>query len=294
MEYRPSGGRNILSTLKNSTAMFATKNSQIVAGIISAVIVAIVVSIGYRLSPTGSSLETFFFALGGKLPAGFIQVVAFAGFFTALFGMYGISRRLKHEEAAYTARLLPESEQYVLYPEDINRIKLETIEAERRIGPRMLTDLIKQTATKFRSNNSPADALAIAETVSELQRKTMEKEFWLISICQTLIPTFGFLGTVWGLASAILSLGSVKPVALAANTGATGTATAAPSQVALSASDIETLVDHMGMAFFATMLAIALSLIVVMLSKRLEAQVEEFHLNMKRYVVENLVNRIQL
>jgi chemotaxis protein MotA len=269
--------------------MFTTKNSPIFAGIAVAIAVAIVVSLGYHLSPTGSSLETFFFALGGKLPNGFIQIVAFGGFFTALFSLQAISKRIDHEEAAYNAKLLPESEQYVLYPEDVARIKLDTIEAERHFGPRMLTDLIKQTATKFRSNNSPADALEITKTVSALQYKALEKEFWLVGICQTLIPTFGFLGTVWGLASAILSLGSIKPVSMAANTTA-----ATPSQVALSSSDIETLVDHMGMAFFATMLAIALSLIVVILSKKLEARVEEFHLKMQGYVVEHLVNRIQL
>ncbi|MBK8424646.1 MAG: hypothetical protein IPL27_01130 [Lewinellaceae bacterium] len=60
--------------------MFATKNSQVFAGIAAAIAVAIIVSIGYHLSPTGSSIETFFFALGGKLPNGFIQVIAFAGF----------------------------------------------------------------------------------------------------------------------------------------------------------------------------------------------------------------------
>ena len=268
--------------------MFATKNSQVFAGIGAAIAVAVFVSIGYHLSPVGSSMETFFFALGGKLPNGFIQIIAFAGFFTALFSLQAISRRITYEEAAYAAKLLPETEQYVLYPEDVARIKLETIEAERHLGPRMLTDLIKQTATKFRSNNSPADALEITKTVSGLQYKALEKEFWLVGICQTLIPTFGFLGTVWGLASAILSLGSIKPVSLSANTAA-----AAPSQVAISTSDIETLVDHMGMAFFATMLAIALSLVVVILSKKLEARVEGFHLRMQGYVMENLVNRIQ-
>ena len=275
--------------------MFATKNSQVFAGIAAAVAVAIIVSIGYHLSPVGSPMETFFFALGGKLPNGFIQIVAFGGFFTALFSLQAISKRIDFEEAAYNAKLLPESEQFVLYPEDVARIKLDTIEAERHFGPRMLTDLIKQTATKFRSNNSPADALEITKTVSALQYKALEKEFWLVGICQTLIPTFGFLGTVWGLASAILSLGSIKPVSMAANTAATAAVAAPPSgQVALSAGDIETLVDHMGMAFFATMLAIALSLVVVVLSKKLEARVEEFHLKMQGYVVENLVNRIQL
>ncbi len=271
--------------------MFATKNSQIFAGLAAAIVVAIVVSIGYHLAPMGSSIETFFFALGGKMPNGFIQMIAFAGFFTALFSMYAISKRLDYEEGAYTAKLLPESEQYVLYPEDVARIKLDAIEAERHLGPRMLTDLIKQTATKFRSNNSPADALEIAKTVGAMQYKALEKEFWLIGICQTLIPTFGFLGTVWGLASAILSLGSIQPAPMATNADKSAVASGA---ISLSASDIETLVDHMGMAFFATMLAIALSLVVVILSKKLEARVEEVHLRMQRYVVENLVNRIQL
>lgn len=278
-------------SFQKQSIMFATKNSQIFAGIAAAIVVAIVVSIGYHLAPMGSSIETFFFALGGKMPNGFIQVIAFAGFFTALFSMYAISKRLDYEEGAYAAKLLPESEQYVLYPEDVARIKLDTIEAERHLGPRMLTDLIKQTATKFRSNNSPADALEITKTMGAMQYKALEKEFWLIGICQTLIPTFGFLGTVWGLASAILSLGSIQPAPMAANADKSAAASGA---VSLSASDIETLVDHMGMAFFATMLAIALSLVVVVLSKKLEARVEEFHLKMQRHVVENLVNRIQV
>ncbi|GAB4493237.1 MAG: hypothetical protein OHK0019_16800 [Saprospiraceae bacterium] len=273
--------------------MFANKNLQIAAGIGIALFIAALVAFGYHTAPTGSSLETFFFALGGKFPEGIIQAASFACFFIAIFGMAAFNKKIQQEETAYMAKLLPESEQYVLYPEDVNRIKLETIDVEKRIGPKMLTDLIKQATTKFRAENSSGETLSIVETVSEMQRKSLEKEFWLIGICQTLIPTFGFLGTVWGMAAAILSMGQAKPVAAIATSPATapGTATtaAAPS---ITSTDIQALIDSMGTAFFTTIVAIVLGIVVSVLVKRLETRVEDFQTNMKRYVVENLVNRI--
>lgn len=270
--------------------MFSNKNLQIATGLGAALIISAIAAIGYHTASAGSSLETFFFAIGGKLPEGVIQAATFACFFIAIFGVVALNQKIRQEETAYMAKLLPESEQYVLYPEDVNRIKLETIEVERRIGPTMLTDLVKQATTKFRADNSSAETLSIVETVSEMQRKTIEKEFWLISICQTLIPTFGFLGTVWGMAAAILSMGAAKPVAVATLPSASATAPA-PAPV-VNSPDISALIDSMGTAFFTTIVAIVLGIFVSILVKRLETRVEDFLTNQKRYVVENLVNRI--
>lgn len=269
--------------------MFANKNLQIVAGLGIAFVIAALMALGYHTAPSGSSLETFFFALGGKMPAGIIQAATIACFFICLFGIHALSQRIQQEEGAYMAKLLPEAEQYVLYPEDVARIKLETIDAEKRMGPRLLTDLIKQATTKFRAESSTGETLSMVETVSEMQRKSLEKEFWLISTCQTLIPTFGFLGTVWGMASAILSMGQTKPVIAAATTA---TPAATPVAPAVSSTDIQALIDSMGSAFFTTILAIILGIVVSILVKRLETRVEDFQTGMKRYVVENLVNRI--
>jgi biopolymer transport protein ExbB/TolQ len=266
--------------------MFSNKNLQIAAGLGIAFIFAAIFSFGYHSAPAGSSLETFFFALGGKMPEGIIQAATIACFFIAIFGVIALNNRIQQEESAYMAKLLPETEQYVLYPEDVSRIKLEAIEAEKRMGPRLMTDLVKQAATKFRADNSTGETLSIVETVSEMQRKSLEKEFWLISTCQTLIPTFGFLGTVWGMAAAILSMGQAKPVA-SSLPPATATAPAT-----VTAPDIQALIDSMGTAFFTTILAIVLGIVVSVLVKKLETRVEEFQTNMKMYVVENLVNRI--
>lgn len=267
--------------------MFANKNFQILAGFGVAFLIATVAAIGYHSAPAGSSFETFFFAIGGKLPEGIIQACTFTCFFICVFEAVAIGKRMQQEESAYMAKLLPESEQYVLYPEDVNRIKLEAIEAEKRMGPKMLTDLIKQAATKFRSENSTGETLSLVESISEMQRKTLEKEFWLISTCQTLIPAFGLLGTVWGMAKAIMSLGDVKPVV--ASSLPTATAALTP---AVSSNDIQSLIGSMGTAFFATILAIGLGIVVSIFIKRLETRVDDFQTNMKRYVVENLVNRI--
>ncbi|MBL7774848.1 MAG: MotA/TolQ/ExbB proton channel family protein [Saprospiraceae bacterium] len=273
--------------------MFSQKNSHIVYSLGLTILVMIVTGLGYQFSPNGSTMETVFFALGGKMPAGLIQAATFFCFFLCLFGIETLNKRIRREEYAYTAKLLPETEQFVLYPEDVNQIKLNTIEVERHLGAGLLTDLIKQAATKFRSSHSPSEALAMVETVSDMHRKTVEKDFWLMKTSQTLIPAFGFLGTVLGMAAAILDMGKSQPTAMASPTGsAEGVAAAATAGI--SGADIQSLIDSLGTAFFTTILAIVLGMFVSVLMQRLESRVEDLHTSMKRYVVENLVNRIQL
>jgi len=272
--------------------MFSQKNNHIAYSFGLTAVVLLVVVAGYQMSPAGSFAETLFFALGGKMPEGLIQGAIYFCFFAALFGTNALNARLHREHVAYNARLLPETEQYVLYPEDVNQIKLNTIEVERHLGQSIITDLIKQAATKFRSNHSPAEALAMVETVSDMHRKTLEREFWLINTCQTLIPAFGFLGTVLGMAAAILNMGKVQPVVQATQT--TGTVAAAVPQAVVSSADLSTLIDSLGTAFFTTILAIVLGIVVNVVVKRLETRVEDFLTGSKRYVVEHLVNRIHL
>lgn len=273
--------------------MFSQKNSQIVLSLGLTILVMMVVNVGYMFTPHGSSLENVFFALGGKMPGGLIHAAIYFCFFICLFGINAMNKRMRREEHAFSARILPEIEQFVLYPEDVNEIKLNTIEVEKHMGAGLLTDLIKQAATKFRSSHSPAESLAMVETVSDMQRKTVEKDFWLINTCQTLIPAFGFLGTVLGMAAAILNMGKAQPTAMAAPTDPAEAAAAIPA-AAISSTDIQTLIDSLGTAFFTTILAIVLGIMVNVLIKRLETRVEDLHTGMKRYVVENLVNRIQL
>lgn len=270
--------------------MFSQKNSHLALSLGLTLLVMLITTTGYMFAPNGSSLETFFFALGGKMPEGLIQAATFFCFFICLFGMNALNKQILREEFAYTAKLLPETEQYVLYPEDVNQIKLNTIEVERHLGAGLLTDLIKQAATKFRASHSSAESLSMVETVSDMHRKTVEKEFWLINTCQTLIPAFGFLGTVLGMAAAILNMGKTQPTAMASPTGPAEAAT----QAAISGADIQTLIDSLGTAFFTTILAIVLGIFVNVLMKRLESRVESLHTGMKRYVIENLVNRIHL
>lgn len=264
--------------------MLHQKNMQIVAGLGIAFVIAAVMAIGYQTSAKGSGLETLFFALGGQLPTGIIQAATFAAFFICIIGIQSLWKRIRYEESVFQAKLLPETEQFVLYPEDVNDIKLNTIAMEKHLGPRLLTDLIKQATTKFRAESSTAETLSMVETVSDMQRKSMEKEFWLIGVCQTLIPAFGFLGTVWGMAAAILSMDDTAPLAAATTPGTAPVVAAGPN--------ISALIDSMGTAFFTTILSIVLGIVVTVMMKQLESHTEEMHTNMKRYVVENLVNRI--
>jgi biopolymer transport protein ExbB/TolQ len=256
--------------------------SQIIHGILSAAAISLAVTIGYRLSPTGSGMETFFFALGGKWPDGIIQFGTFACFFTCYFAIKGFQQRMVLEEQAWKYQLLPETGNYVLYPEDVHEIKQRTMQIEADGNGSLLTDLIKQATSKFRAEHSISETMTMVESVSTLQQRNMEKEFWLVSICQSLIPALGFLGTVWGMAAAILSMGDSQSLTVATGTAAQPTA-----------MNMKSIVDAMGTAFFTTIVSIVLGIVVTVLVKQLETRTENLHTTLKRYVMENLVNRLR-
>jgi hypothetical protein len=73
--------------------MFSQKNSPILISLGLTILVMVIVSAGYYLTPKGSSLETLFFALGGQMPSGLIQAATFFSFFICYFGMDSISKR---------------------------------------------------------------------------------------------------------------------------------------------------------------------------------------------------------
>lgn len=207
--------------------------------------------------------------LGASLPEGIIQFFTLWIFYFGMLEIQAIARNIALENEAYTYRLLPEQEQYVLSPQDVNEIKLETLDLERNRKSFYLTDLVKKACTKYRANKSTTETLEVVTAQVRINLTLAESEQNMIRYVAWAIPSIGFIGTIIGIAG---SLGNV---------GAN-----------MSEEDIQGVAQSLYVAFDTTLLSLLLSIILMFYFHVIQERIEKFHVNMESYVIENLINRI--
>ena len=208
--------------------------------------------------------------LGGDLPMGIIQTFTVFLFVYGLFEIRGQFQIIKNEERAYKHNLLPEKENWIVAPEDVTIIRLQAVEIEKR-EKFFLTDLIKKACNKYRSDKSPADALAIVSEQVKLNIQEAESNQSLIRYIAWAIPSVGFIGTVIGIAN---SLGLAHTVVERGNEGIKG------------------ITSALSVAFDTTLVALVLSLVLMYFFHNLQEKIEKLHTRMEGYVIENLINRM--
>ncbi len=218
--------------------------------------------------PAGSTGHRIIVMLGGNLPGGFIQGLTYFLFFFGIFEILKMSKKVRSEEKSFTMDLLPETEQLVLSPEDVARIKLSMIEIERK-HPFILVNLIKKACTKFRSSYSISETLDMVSKQAEINFRNSDSEQSIIRYTAWAIPSIGFVGTVIGIAA---SLGAASS--------------------AVSAAGIEKVTGLLNIAFDTTLVALILSMILMFMYHNFQEANEKLHARIETYVLDNLVNRI--
>jgi biopolymer transport protein ExbB/TolQ len=237
--------------------------------LVSFVTLILVVLIANQLA-AGSFLHRIFILLGGDLPSGIIQG---AIYFLFAYGILEISRMRKtvnKEEQAFGLELLPETEQYVLTPEDVAKIKLSMLEVERK-DKFLLVDLIKKACTKFRANHSVSETLEMVSRQSEIHFRNSDSEQSIIRYIAWAIPSVGFVGTVIGISSSMSVASS-----------------------AVSAAGIEKVTSLLNIAFDTTLVSLVLSLVLMYMYHNMQERNEKLHAKIESYVLDNLVNRIYI
>ncbi len=219
-------------------------------------------------SPEGSFMHRIWIMLGGTFPDGIIQGISYFLFFYGLFEIRRISRNVRKETKAFEMGLLPETEQFVLLPDDVAKLKLTMIDIDRK-EKFMLVDLIKKACTKYRSSHSISETMELISKQAGINQRNAESEQSIIRYIAWAIPSVGFIGTVVGIAA---SLGAAKD--------------------AVSSAGIKKITDLMNIAFDTTLVALVLSLILMFFYHQIQEQVEKIHANMESYVLENLINRL--
>lgn len=137
-----------------------------------------------------------------------------------------------------------------------------------------LPDLINVTINQYFKTHSVSDSLSVLNSNLELETHRLDLRYSMSKYVVWAIPTFGFIGTVVGIAQA---LGNLNIDDL------TGEKKAAAFKV---------LTSNLGLAFDTTIVALALSAILVFILHVVQKGEEESVNKAGQYVLRNLINRI--
>jgi biopolymer transport protein ExbB/TolQ len=216
-----------------------------------------------EISPT---LHRLIILLGGDvLNGGYIQTLIYLSFFWSWFEVQQKLRLIERERRAFKLGLIPTNEKHVFLPADLNNLKFKIQEFEKK-EKYILSDLIKKACTKFRTSESLSELIDIVSIQIAVSQEKSEGDQSVIRYLTWVIPSIGFVGTVLGISQALI----------VANSG-----------------DMNKITSLLGVAFDTTLVALILSIIIMWFVHRLQEETDRFHSDLKEFIIDNLINRIE-
>ena len=196
-----------------------------------------------------------------------VMWVVFAIGFSELWVRHTVSNR---EMSVLRRQFLPEDRETVLRSEDLGHYYQLSIRDESTQDC-FLTRLITRVILQFQSSRSVDQSNALLNSSIELYHHEVDLRYNMLRYIVWLIPTLGFLGTVIGIAIALEGIADMRPD---------------------DATLLRVLTTKLGTAFFTTLLALAMSGILVFLMHIVQGR-EERALNLSgQYCLDNLINRL--
>lgn len=237
---------------------------QVLFCLLVAALLEAILAFAYHSYPNSRILEL----LGGNLPGGIIQGITYFLFFYGMLEVRNQNKATELEEDSFDMNLLPTKENWLLSPQDVTDLRLKIIEHEKN-RKSLLTDLIKKGCNKYRSDKSPADALAVISEQNSLSLAQAESSQSRIRYIAWAIPSVGFIGTVIGISQSL-----------------------ALANQASDPDGIDRITSALSVAFDTTLVSLVLSLLIMYFYHELVERVEKLHAKAGSYVIENLINRM--
>ncbi len=201
------------------------------------------------------------------MPEGLIQGFTYFLFFFGMAELYAVNSDITHEYDAFSAHLLPEKDNWVLSIDDVNQLKLNMQQMEKKQSF-LLTDLIKKSCTKYRLSKSSSEVLGLVDSQVKIYNQQMEGDQAFIRYVAWAIPSVGFIGTVLGIAG---SLGFANE--------------------ASSPEGISKVTSMLAVAFDTTLVALFLSIFLMLGIHYVQKRQDALFTHMNSYMIENLINR---
>jgi hypothetical protein len=177
---------------------------------------------------------------------------------------------LRRQRRALQLPLLPTEEGARILHEDARRLQRELDAVVARKGPFILANLVRVTLGKFASSRSSQGLGETVKAQAEVDQGRLVTSMATVHYLAWAIPALGFLGTVRGLAGSLTMTGHVDQD---------------------TATFIDQATRHLTVAFDCTLVALALSLVVMFLIHSVQRDEEALIIDCQQYCLENLVNR---
>ncbi|NBO90870.1 MAG: biopolymer transporter ExbB [Planctomycetia bacterium] len=205
----------------------------------------------------------------GRLFLGPEQMASYAAFTWASFILFCRWLEIRRQRAAFGLDLLP-SGQCILV-DDARDLQRRIDDRVGRRGPYILASMMRLALGKYATSRSSRDVADIVRTQGDLNLGRLVSTMATVHYLAWAIPAIGFLGTVRGLAGA-LTVGDTKREALA--------------------RFIKEATGHLNVAFDCTLVALALSLVLMFLLHTQQRLEEELVIDCQQYSIDHLVSRL--
>jgi biopolymer transport protein ExbB/TolQ len=178
--------------------------------------------------------------------------------FTWAFLIFG-SRYLENlrQRRAFSLGLLPTDEGARILQEDARPLQRKVDQAAAEKGPFILANMIRTALAKFALSRSSHDVREAVRTQADVDQGRLV----------TTMPAIGFFGTVRGLAGSMTLAGQ-------------------------GGEQLRIATRHLTVAFDCTLVALALSLVVMFLIHIIQREEESLVIDCQQYCLEHLVNRL--
>jgi chemotaxis protein MotA len=243
------------------------RHLSLASGIALLITAVCMLMLGLTSKENSPSLHRFLLLLGGDVVnGGYVQGLTYLAFFWAWFEVKEKLGVINRERKAFKLNIIPTNDKHVFMPQDINNLKFKLIEFERK-EKYILSDLLKKACTKFRTSGSLSELIDIVSIQIEVSQEKAEGDQSVIRYLTWVIPSIGFVGTVIGISQALI----------VANSG-----------------DMEKITALLGVAFDTTLVALVLSIIIMWFVHQLQEETDRFHSDLKEFVIDNLINKIEI
>lgn len=205
----------------------------------------------------------------GRLLFGPEQIVCYCFCTWAILILLTRYLEVRRQRAAFGLPLLPTEEGSRILHEDARLWQRQVEQVTQQKGKFILTNMIRLCLAKYAISRSSKEASETVRAQAEIEQGRMVAAMATTHYLAWAIPALGFLGTVRGLA------------------GMLGT------QEGLSDEAFRTAVtNHLNVAFDCTLIALALSLVVMFLVHSVQREEEALVIDCQEFCVEHLINRM--
>jgi biopolymer transport protein ExbB/TolQ len=199
------------------------------------------------------------------------QIACYCAFTWACFILGGRYFEVRRQRRAFGLPLLSTDAGGYLLPEDA---KLEKRKLEQRTaahGPLILSNLLRLALGKYAVSKSGRDVAETVRTQADVELGRMVSSMATVHYLAWAIPAIGFLGTVRGLATSLTLGGETQ------------------KEIAVF---IKEATGHLNVAFDCTLIALALSLVLMFFLHSVQRDEEALVLDCQQYCLEHLVTRL--